>query len=82
MSDKSRSNADFHEKPAQDDFREPGSDGKSTPDAKRTAKMRDIEKNVRGNKGLAEARTDRGTDGSETEAALKRATTGKPGRDR
>ncbi len=34
-----------------------------------------LEESVRGNEGLAVARTDRGIDGSETEDALKRAVT-------
>jgi hypothetical protein len=36
-------------------------------------KARDIEENVRGNRGIAEAVTDRGLTGSETEKAMKRA---------
>lgn len=74
MSGATKSNADFHVPPQREVSSESGTDAKSSQDEKRERKLRDVEENVRGNKGLAEARTDRGFDGSETEAALKRAT--------
>jgi hypothetical protein len=64
-----RSNADFN----------PGDEGERSKEeaAERddtvARKTKDIEESVRGNKGLSQARDDRGYDGSETDEALKRS---------
>lgn len=65
-----RSNADFN--PADDGQRR--KEEAAERDDTLARKTKDIEESVRGNKGLSQARGDRGHDGSETEDALKRST--------
>jgi hypothetical protein len=67
-----KSNADFN--PGDDDVGQRAKEEDAERDNSIARKTRDIEQSVRGNKGLSQARDDRGYDDSETEEVLKRAT--------
>jgi hypothetical protein len=67
-----KSNADFN--PADDDAGQRAKEEAAERDDTTARKIKDVEQSVRGNKGLSQARDDRGNDGSETEEALKRST--------
>jgi hypothetical protein len=67
-----KSNADFN--PGDEDIGQRLKEQEAERDDSVARKTKDIEESVRGNKGLSQAREDRGSDDSETEEALRRST--------
>jgi hypothetical protein len=69
---RSKSNADFN--PGDDDVGQRAKEKDAERDNSIARKSKDVKESVRGNKGLSQARDDRGYNDSETEEALKRST--------
>lgn len=67
-----KSNADFN--PGDADVGQRAKEEDAERDDTIARKTKDVEESVRGNKGLSQARDDRGYDDSETDKALRRST--------